>query len=206
VRAAGVLVSRVTLHAQVVVGFALAVVVGCGGKEASVGPGETADQAPVDPGDPPNGGAPARASDDARDAGGIAMDGGRHADAAAEGGEPGAPTVGVTCGTSSCAAPAFCHICDPITPASARSCETDPAKSCSPRGDYPPLRVSCDGQEDCKANERCVLFEGSVGTYVRCMPEGNFGSIVCRSPADCAPHAKTCEAYATPGYAVRVCN
>lgn len=126
-------------------------------------------------------------------------------DASPDGGAAGdGATAGVPCGATSCSSPMFCLYCDPTSPAGKTSCETDVAVHCTPWGDYPPLRVSCDGPEDCQPHERCALLEGSLGTYVECLPK-TAPSVVCRSLGECPAEAKTCEPYAA-GYAVRVCR
>ena len=188
------------------VSFGLA---GCGGKELTIAPSSTMVDDPTkgNPSGASDGTPNGSSWDDASTLGGDAAaspgDGGVR-DASAE---AASPKVGVECGAVICAAPAFCRICDPTNPIAARTCETDVQKGCPPPwGEQPPLRVSCDGQEDCPSGERCVLFEGSLGTYVQCMQGGPFSEVVCRAHADCSPTPKSCDPYGTADYPIRVCN
>lgn len=128
------------------------------------------------------------------------------AGASGAGGVAGEP--GVECGGAVCQDPAFCLVCDPTNPSGTKSCETALGNDCVPWGQYPPLRMSCDGQEDCTAAEACLLFEGGLGTYTKCMPTPNGfgGNIVCQTPAECPPATPSCEPYNVASYLVKVCN
>jgi hypothetical protein len=134
-------------------------------------------------------------------------DGFAEVDASFEGGSDAAgdaaATAVIACGASTCAKPAWCRICGPTAAPSTLSCETDPAKFCA-KG--PLLRVACDGREDCLPTERCILYEGSLGTYVNCVPNTDrLSGVVCRTLADCPVGANVCEPYAL-NHPVRVCK
>jgi hypothetical protein len=101
----------------------------------------------------------------------------------------------------------------------AKQCVPEFTGNCNEWGMYPPLRMSCDGQEDCAAEgELCMLYEGSLGTYTGCWPfDGGPPDdcsqncscgfdIVCRTLADCPACARSCEPYNGPGYPVAVCH
>jgi hypothetical protein len=112
----------------------------------------------------------------------------------------------VTCGAVDCVTPAWCQICNPMDPQGQKTCESAPGDTCRPPwGNYPPLRMSCDGQEDCAPGERCILFEGSIGTYVRCLAVTG-GKLVCRGLQDCPTDAGACAPYNAPGYPVSICK
>lgn len=122
-----------------------------------------------------------------------------------------AAATGVSCGAATCTSPSYCMICRPGDPTPAAACTTDMAVMCPSWGDRPPLRVSCDGHEDCAAAERCAVVEGSLGTYARCvsMPTTDCKvgmQILCRSLADCPPCAKSCAPYGGASYPIRSCQ
>ena len=121
-------------------------------------------------------------------------------------------TNGVPCGELTCEHPQWCLMCQPGFPDPAMACHVDEA-SCDNWGQYPPLHMYCDGHEDCDSGHLCILFEGSLGTYMQCLSTADCdpkcslscGTITCRTVADCPACAKSCEPYA-PGYPVSVCR
>jgi hypothetical protein len=139
--------------------------------------------------------------------------GGAPAGGAGVGGEDGG-TPGVACSDAVCVAGEQCLVCDPADPASVGQCVQQFTGTCEQWGMYPPLRMACDDHQDCARGERCAVYEGSLGTYTGCWPDGDCTDgcttcgvhIACSTLADCPACATGCEPYNAPGYPVRVCS
>ncbi len=150
-------------------------------------------------------------------AGGGGVGGGSGGIGGGTGGVSGGPGVG--CGAATCTAPEACVVCDPTNPQSQKICAQGFGNVCGAWGNVPPLRLFCDGPEDCTTPEQCVVIEGSVGTYGQCQKPsdcalnctcGQWSNVLCRTLADCPACATKCEPYQQsptgPKYPVNVCK
>jgi len=154
----------------------------------------------------------------AAETGGTGNTGG---DAGGEGGHGeggvGAHAVGQwVCGDTLCSASEQCLICAPEAPDAEGKCVEEFTGTCDAWGElYPALYMSCDGHEDCGQGARCILMEGSLGTYTQCWSceeddcaevcESQWPGLTCRTLADCPACATGCSPY-QPGYPVSVCT
>jgi hypothetical protein len=134
---------------------------------------------------------------------------------AGSGGGAGGP--GVSCGGATCTAAEACLVCDPTGAQSPKTCVTGFGDTCPT---FPNLRLFCDDHGDCTATEKCMMVEGSVGTYAQCIEPsacsedcscgpGAFAQ-VCTTLADCPACATTCKPYQQSGqggsFPVNVCG
>lgn len=150
---------------------------------------------------------------------GVAGTGGAAGQSGAAGaaGAGGVAGPGVACGNATCVAGEGCLVCDPTGAQSPKQCVTGFTGNCP---SFPVLRIFCDDQSDCAANNDCAMVEGSVGTYAECIQAmacstdcscgpGAF-ALVCNSLADCPVCSTACKPYQQSpqggAFPIKVCS